>query len=697
MLQVREEVYFTKGRIIVRGKLVTRGKAKKADVVLYYKPNIPIALIEAKDNNHSVGDGIQQGLDYAETLKIPFVFSSNGDGFLFHDRTSTGGIKEANLGLDDFPSPADLWARYCAWKGIDTAAEQIVLQDYYDDGSGEQKRYYQVNAINAAIEAIAKGQDRVLIVMATGSGKTRTAFQIIWRLWKAGRKKRILFLADRNVLIDQTMMNDFRPFGPVMAKLSTNAKTIERQDGTKVDLTLALDKKRRIDTAFEVYLGLYQAITGPEEHQKLYKEFSKEFFDLMGRCAIVTDREAGWLCGTGSLILRPSRLIYAPFLALLIGSPFGREYLGGSAVGSTMQNLNQSILLNLPFGLPPVAEQHRIVAKVDDLMGLCDRLEAARASREAVRDRLAMASLAHLNAPNHETFQADVRFALDALPAITTRPDQIKQLRQTILNLAVRGKLVPQNPKDEPASELLKRIAKEKALTRKSASEGSIVVPSESDGYDSQIELPVGWVWATLGEITQIGTGLTPSKVQLGYYEGGDIPWINSSATSANVIREAKFFVTRFAVKECRLKIFPAGSLVVALYGQGKTRGQVAELGFDATVNQACAVVQWLPSFHDIKEFVRLTLAQQYDAMRERSEGGPQPNLNVGKIKDRLLPLPPLAEQHRIVDKVDALMALCDRLEASLTATAATRRRLLDALLAEALTPTTTREMEAAE
>src|SRR5258706_14579164 len=124
MLQVREEVYFTKGRIMVRGKLVTRGRAKKADVVLYYKPNIPIALIEAKDNNHSVGDGIQQGLDYAETLKIPFVFSSNGDGLLFHDRTGASGITEASLGLDDFPSPSNLWARYCAWKGINTAAEQ---------------------------------------------------------------------------------------------------------------------------------------------------------------------------------------------------------------------------------------------------------------------------------------------------------------------------------------------------------------------------------------------------------------------------------------------------------------------------------------------------------------------------------------------------------------------------------------------
>ena len=279
MLQIREEFFFTKGRIIVRGKLVSRGKAKKADFVLYFKPNIPIAIIEAKDNNHSVGDGMQQALDYATTLDIPFVFSSNGDGFVFHDRTGASATKEANLGLDAFPSSADLWARYCAWKGLTPEAEQIVLQDYFDDGSGKAPRYYQVNAVNAAIKSIAKGRDRVLLVMATGTGKTYTAFQIIWRLWKAGRKKRILFLADRNVLIDQTMVNDFRPFGAAMAKLSTNAKTIEPQDGTTVDL--ALDRKRRIDTAFEVDLGLYQAITGPEERQKLYREFSPGFFDLI--------------------------------------------------------------------------------------------------------------------------------------------------------------------------------------------------------------------------------------------------------------------------------------------------------------------------------------------------------------------------------------------------------------------------------
>jgi type I restriction enzyme R subunit len=281
ILQIREEVSFTKGRIIVRGRLVTRGKAKRADYVLYHKPNLPIAIIEAKDNTHTVGDGLQQALEYAEILGIPFVFSSNGDGFVFHDRTGLAAVKEETLALDAFPSPAELWARYAAWKGLTPEAERVVLQDYFEDGSGKTPRYYQVNAVNAAVEAIAKGQDRVLLVMATGTGKTYTAFQIIWRLWKAGLKKRILFLADRNVLVDQTMVNDFKPFGPAMAKLSTESKTIERDDGSKVELANAIDRKRRIDTSYEIYLGLYQAITGPEERQKLFREFSPGFFDLI--------------------------------------------------------------------------------------------------------------------------------------------------------------------------------------------------------------------------------------------------------------------------------------------------------------------------------------------------------------------------------------------------------------------------------
>lgn len=282
--QIRRQVSFTKGRIIVRGKLVSRGKAKKADFILYYQ-HIPIALIEAKKSKFADGHGMQQGLDYAITLQIPFVFTSNGNSFVFHDRTGQSAAMETNLTLDAFPSPAELWSKYQQWKGLTPAQEKIVMQPYYDDGSDKEPRYYQRNAINASVEAIAKGLNRILLVMATGTGKTYTAFQIIWRLWKSdwkiGKQKRVLFLADRNILIDQTMVNDFRPFGATMAKLSTSAQTIERDDGSTTELTTAVDGHRRIDTSYEIYLGLYQALTGPEERQKLFREFSSNFFDLI--------------------------------------------------------------------------------------------------------------------------------------------------------------------------------------------------------------------------------------------------------------------------------------------------------------------------------------------------------------------------------------------------------------------------------
>lgn len=277
--QISEEKSLTAGRIIVRGKLVARGQKKRADYVLYLKPNIPIAVIEAKDNRHSIGDGMQQALSYAEMLRVPFAFSSNGDGFVFHDRTGQSPEVERNLSLDEFPSPAELEAKLLAWKGLSEDQAKTAHYPYFN--SGKEPRYYQINAVNASLEAIAKGQNRLLLVMATGTGKTFTAFQIIWRLWKSGRKKRVLFLADRNVLVDQTMVNDFRPFIGSMAKLSTNAKTIERPDGSEEKLTLAMDRRRRINTAYEIYLGLYQALTGPKESQKIYRELSPDFFDLI--------------------------------------------------------------------------------------------------------------------------------------------------------------------------------------------------------------------------------------------------------------------------------------------------------------------------------------------------------------------------------------------------------------------------------
>jgi len=258
--QIREEVSFTKGRIIVRGKLHTRGEQKRADYILYYKSNIPLAVIEAKTNGYSLGAGMQQALNYAETLGVPFVFSSNGDAFLMHDRTGLADKIEQELALNVFPSPAQLWQAYCQWKGLETvAARHTVEMPYYDDGTGRAPRYYQANAINNTIEAVALGQQHILLVMATGTGKTYTAFQIIWRLWKSGTKKRILFLADRNILVDQTKNNDFKPFGAAMTKIS----------------------KRQIDKSYEIYLSLYQAVTGSEEEQNIYKQFSPDFFDLI--------------------------------------------------------------------------------------------------------------------------------------------------------------------------------------------------------------------------------------------------------------------------------------------------------------------------------------------------------------------------------------------------------------------------------
>jgi type I restriction enzyme R subunit len=206
--QIREEVSFTDGRIIVQGKLYARGKQKRADYILYYKPNIPIAIIEAKDNKHKVGDGMQQALEYSEILHIPFVFTSNGDGFVFHDKTGLSSELEQQIGLHDFPSPEELWAKYSKYKGLDTPEVQnVVTQDYYADDSGMSPRYYQQNAVNRTVEAIAKGQSRIILVMATGTGKTYTAFNIIWRLWKNGIKKRILFLADRNALLKMVIFH----------------------------------------------------------------------------------------------------------------------------------------------------------------------------------------------------------------------------------------------------------------------------------------------------------------------------------------------------------------------------------------------------------------------------------------------------------------------------------------------------------
>ena len=258
--QVREELSFTDGRVIVQGKLHTRGKRKRADYILYYKKDIPIAIIEAKDNKKALGDGMQQGLEYADILQLPFVFSSNGDAFLFHDKTNSEKV-ETEIPLDKFPSPEELWQKYLRFKDLDSPERrEIVEHDYYSDDSGMSPRYYQANAINRTVEAIAKGQERILLVMATGTGKTYTAFNIIWRLWKPQIKKRILFLADRNALLNQTKNGDFSPFGNDI---------------------MHIIKNRKIDKSYQIYFALYQGLTSNDEAKNAYKEFSPDFFDLV--------------------------------------------------------------------------------------------------------------------------------------------------------------------------------------------------------------------------------------------------------------------------------------------------------------------------------------------------------------------------------------------------------------------------------
>jgi len=260
--QIRREVTLTPGPIIVRGNMSTRNKKKKkfADYVLYQEPGVPIAVVEAKDNNHTVSHGLQQALGYSSIMDVPSAFSSNGDAFASHNDVSAEDEDiETQLLMEEFPAPEVLWERYKTHRGIEDKSESLVTQPYHTDGSGKEPRYYQVEAINRVMEAIAKNQQRILLVMATGTGKTYTTFQIIWRLWKARRVKRILFLVDRNILADQTLVNDFKPFGAVMTKI----------------------RNRTIDPSYEIHLGLYQAITGPDEEDKIFRNVSRDFFDLI--------------------------------------------------------------------------------------------------------------------------------------------------------------------------------------------------------------------------------------------------------------------------------------------------------------------------------------------------------------------------------------------------------------------------------
>jgi type I restriction enzyme S subunit len=359
--------------------------------------------------------------------------------------------------------------------------------------------------------------------------------------------------------------------------------------------------------------------------------------------------------------------------------------------GISMIHMTKEKMEKLVVPLPPLAEQHRIVAKVDELMALCDQLEAARQERESRRDRLAAASLARLNAPDPETFQSDARFTLNALPALTTRPNQIKQLRQTILNLAVRGKLVPQDPNEEPASELLKQLKKARAALE---AEGKIRKdkgePPSHYGGEQGFDLPHSWLWARLTEIGQTQTGTSPSSANADLF-GNFIPFVKPADLDGNQINYDGPGLSEIGISHSRI----AAENSILMVCIGATLGKVNTTSRPVCFNQQ--INSLTPFLDGLTAFIAIALkASDFQSLAWSKAGtGTLPIISKGKWEVLPIPLPPLAEQHRIVAKVDELMALCDRLEASLTTSDQTRTRLLEATLAEALTPASASNMEA--
>lgn len=386
----------------------------------------------------------------------------------------------------------------------------------------------------------------------------------------------------------------------------------------------------------------------------------------MGRCAVVTDRESGWLCGTGSLILRPSKFIYPRFLSMVIGSPFSRQYLGGTAVGTTMQNLNQTILLNLPFGLPPLAEQRRIVVKVDELMAVCERLATARAERETIRNRLAAATLARVNEPNTDpaTFRNHAIFALENLTPLTTRPDHIGALRQTILNLAARGRLVEQDPNDRLAIDFDGPIP-------------SNVAPP--------FDIPKNWTWARLCKLGRVVGGATPPKTRDDYWNG-EIPWVSPKDMKIDYITEAQMSISEAAIAGSSAKVVPETSVLFVV------RGMILAHSFPVAVTRVpVAINQDMKAIvlqnRDMADYVLCMLKGTKLEMLSRVRRSTHGTCRIERsdYKDFLIPVAPLPEQHRIVAKVNELMMLCDRLEENLATGTSIRSRLLGADLCEVL------------
>lgn len=384
----------------------------------------------------------------------------------------------------------------------------------------------------------------------------------------------------------------------------------------------------------------------------------------------------------------PNKFLFPKYLKLFLESELYWRQLYAKSMGTGQPNVNATSLKSLLVPLPPLEEQKRIVAKVDELMRLCDELERVQAERCEARQRLNRAALDRLLAAcDAAEFQARWQTITDNFPTLTAAPDQIGKLRQTVLQLAVQGKLTRQDPRDEPAPALLQRIRaeRERLVKEKKLKRADPLPPVNPD--ETPFALPSGWTWARISEICELGTGSTPLTSNPAYYEGGDVPWVTSAATSQVFIYDADTYITQAAVRDYRLRIYPPETLIVALYGQGKTRGQISQLKVAAAINQACAAISFTDTYKEMTGYVRLFFEKSYVELRSLAAGGAQPNLNLIKIKETLMPLPPLEEQKRIVAAVHRLMALCDELEAGLRRAEEDGERIRQAAVRSLLSP----------
>lgn len=396
-------------------------------------------------------------------------------------------------------------------------------------------------------------------------------------------------------------------------------------------------------------------------------------FDSLNCCSF------GAFCG----VIRP--FVKIPYLDIYLASPIYRDEAASSSSGIGINNLRSSTLLGLEIALPPLAEQSRIVARVEESMRLCDALEEKGSLEAAQHARLVDALLGALTASaTHEELAAHWQRVAQHFDLLFDRPEAVDALEQTILQLAVRGLLVPQDPTDEPASVLLERIRaeKERLIAEGEIKSGKRGAPV-SKGEQPYV-LPSRWKWIAVGALSIVGTGTTPARDNSSYYVGGDIPWVTSGETSQGYITETRHHVTDAALRDANLTVYPEGTLIVAMYGQGRTRGQISELRLAASVNQACAAIVLINKNEQHRSYVKLVFESSYTKVRERASGGAQPNLNLMKIRRTPIPLPPMAEQTRIVSRVVLLRRFCADLRQRLTERQTIHGRAAEALSAAA-------------